>query len=388
MNSLRRIAAPLRFTAMTAVVAAIAIPVRGVAAIHLPALTDIPALSSSEPFRLTVSGSPQEIKVRGTGFEGSGHPNRDEYMHWQILRDGGSWERCARTILNSAATCRTTGWGSDFETIEIGGSYTASEGFVELRLFTGLAEEATTDPARAATPTEWSNVLRIPVVVPGAAPVISSLSKTSFPLSGASPDYQFLINATNLDPSAGVVFRGDVVVAPEAMSDGRIQVAVPEVYRRTTPGELSLTVRTNKGGNSAQSYIKFAAPTKVQIIPTQPILGTDIKTVDPGARIPTAAVPVGSAAVRRSEACVSGYVWREATPQDHACVTPEARARTARQNAEASSRRDPNAASGQATCRAGYVWREAVPGDVVCVTPAERTEAAEETRLAPSRVAR
>jgi hypothetical protein len=50
------------------------------------------------------------------------------------------------------------------------------------------------------------------------------------------------------------------------------------------------------------------------------------------------------------------------------------------------------AASGQGSaardsCVAGYVWREAVPGDHVCVTPAMRAQVDADNRAAASRVA-
>lgn len=83
--------------------------------------------------------------------------------------------------------------------------------------------------------------------------------------------------------------------------------------------------------------------------------------------------------------CKSGFVWREARPGDQVCVTPESRARTAGENAQAANRRNPNGAYGPNTCVSGYVWREAYEGDVVCVTPDVRTLVREENRLGPSR---
>ncbi|MEE2690677.1 MAG: trypsin-like serine protease [Pseudomonadota bacterium] len=83
--------------------------------------------------------------------------------------------------------------------------------------------------------------------------------------------------------------------------------------------------------------------------------------------------------------CKSGFVWREARPGDYVCVTPESRARTANENAQAASRRNPNGAYGPNTCVSGYVWREAYDGDVVCVTPEVRALVKEENRLGPSR---
>ena len=69
--------------------------------------------------------------------------------------------------------------------------------------------------------------------------------------------------------------------------------------------------------------------------------------------------------------CLDGYVWRQATPRDHVCVTPEVRAQTARDNALAPTRRSATSGTfGPDLCVAGFVWREALPGDRVCVTPA------------------
>lgn len=84
--------------------------------------------------------------------------------------------------------------------------------------------------------------------------------------------------------------------------------------------------------------------------------------------------------------CRIGFVFRNARPGDHVCVAPASRARVARENERAESRRDPNGARGLDSCRSGFVWREAVPGDTVCVTPARRAEVGEENRLAPTRV--
>ena len=187
-----------------------------------------------------------------------------------------------------------------------------------------------------------------------------------------------------------VVFRGDVVVWPERVYDAhRIQVSVPEVYRSTTPGELSLTVRTDKGGNSAPMYIRFVAP-PVLSIGRSPLGRVEARQESSSA---TAGVGAGSAATpgpraNISDRCLQGFVWREAAPSDHVCVPPETRARVARQNQEALSHRLPNGgAYGPNTCVPGYVWREAFAGDVVCVTPEERAQAAEDNRLAPGRVA-
>jgi hypothetical protein len=90
------------------------------------------------------------------------------------------------------------------------------------------------------------------------------------------------------------------------------------------------------------------------------------------------------AARTTTDRCQSGYVWREAHPNDHVCVTEETRRRTAIENSTAASRRDPY---GPGTCLYSYVWREAVQGDRVCVTPESRMQAYDDNRRASSRVA-
>src|SRR3954453_15298899 len=82
--------------------------------------------------------------------------------------------------------------------------------------------------------------------------------------------------------------------------------------------------------------------------------------------LPGAAVPASAAGDRGPLTCLDGYVWRQATPRDHVCVTPAARAQTARDNALASSRRSTTPGTfGPDLCTPGYLWREALPGDRV-----------------------
>lgn len=68
------------------------------------------------------------------------------------------------------------------------------------------------------------------------------------------------------------------------------------------------------------------------------------------------------------DTCRQGYVWREARPTDHVCVTPATRDRARYDNSRAAGRRDPgHGGYGPNACKEGYVWREAFSGDVVCV---------------------
>ncbi len=81
------------------------------------------------------------------------------------------------------------------------------------------------------------------------------------------------------------------------------------------------------------------------------------------------------------DTCVRGYVWREATPGDHVCVTPAVRTQARSDNAEAANRRNPGGgAYGPDTCKPGYVWRESTRTDHVCVEPAVRSQAASDNK--------
>jgi hypothetical protein len=96
-----------------------------------------------------------------------------------------------------------------------------------------------------------------------------------------------------------------------------------------------------------------------------------IVNVDPAAN--QATVSVTTAMVDR---CVQGYVWREASPSDHVCVTGAIRTQTAQENAAAAGRRNPNGGPyGPDTCLQGYVWRDAFAGDHVCVPGSSRAGA-------------
>lgn len=87
-----------------------------------------------------------------------------------------------------------------------------------------------------------------------------------------------------------------------------------------------------------------------------------------------------------SDRCKQGFVWREATKQDHVCVVPTTRQAAANDNAQAASRRSPTGGpSGPDTCLQGFVWREATQGDHVCVTPDIRQQARDDNAHADER---
>lgn len=89
---------------------------------------------------------------------------------------------------------------------------------------------------------------------------------------------------------------------------------------------------------------------------------------------------------KQTNDCIEGFVWREAVPDDHVCVTQARHDQAQQDNDLADSRRDPNGGDyGPNTCLQGFVWRVATPEDLVCVTPQTRTETADDNARADSR---
>ena len=86
------------------------------------------------------------------------------------------------------------------------------------------------------------------------------------------------------------------------------------------------------------------------------------------------------------DTCIQGFVWREAVPNDHVCVTSQVRDQTRSDNAQAGARRSPTGGPfGPDTCIQGFVWREAFSDDHVCVSPQTRTQAAQDNSQATVR---
>ncbi|WIM92736.1 FHA domain-containing protein [Actinoplanes oblitus] len=86
------------------------------------------------------------------------------------------------------------------------------------------------------------------------------------------------------------------------------------------------------------------------------------------------------------DACLSGFVWREAVADDHVCVPPETRDQALADNAAADSRRSPTGGDyGPDTCLPGYIWRLVTPADLVCVTPEVHDQVETDNGLAGSR---
>ena len=121
--------------------------------------------------------------------------------------------------------------------------------------------------------------------------------------------------------------------------------------------------------------------------------GGQITTVDASERTGAKKGPIGRSAGEVKDACsVSpdtckpGFVWREAAPHDHVCVTPTVREETHADNSQAVVRRNPNGGPyGADTCLAGFVWRDAFAGDHVCVTKEAKEQAASDDSAAQER---
>jgi hypothetical protein len=96
------------------------------------------------------------------------------------------------------------------------------------------------------------------------------------------------------------------------------------------------------------------------------------------------AIPASADGDYGPDTCLEGYVWREAAPSDHVCVTPAVRDQTAYDNSVRESRWT-SGPYGPHTCIAGHVWREAFPGDDVCVTPMVRADTWSDNVKAPDR---
>jgi hypothetical protein len=114
----------------------------------------------------------------------------------------------------------------------------------------------------------------------------------------------------------------------------------------------------------------------------------------PPVEVTTAAYPLHSG----PDTCAPGFVWREAFPDDHVCVGPQRREAVKVDNTQGPGRR-----AGVCTdemlktqscpfvipddCKQGFVWREARPEDHVCVSPQERDVVRQENATAGERLA-
>jgi hypothetical protein len=139
------------------------------------------------------------------------------------------------------------------------------------------------------------------------------------------------------------------------------------------------------GGNSGTYQIKNVDPCTTYTVTVQ---GCNKRFLASSQCTPWGEGAMTTAGASGPDSCRRGYVWRDAFPGDHVCVTPDTRAQAAADNAQAAARRDPNGAYGPDSCLQGFVWREASPQDHVCVTPDARAQAADDNKAKCSRLCR
>lgn len=158
-----------------------------------------------------------------------------------------------------------------------------------------------------------------------------------------------------------------------------------ELRRRTTwdagiPADIVLIHEVKKRDDGA--YYSFLLRDRSNRDPVQNVSanGVTIRVNSVNAATNQASVTITSAIADR---CVQGFVWREASPADHVCVTPAVRSETRDENGQAAARRNPAGGPfGPDTCQQGFVWREAFTGDHVCVPSSSRARAAADNAAA------
>lgn len=143
----------------------------------------------------------------------------------------------------------------------------------------------------------------------------------------------------------------------------------PTILDRILPTQPGFTSPITNQESLPAPVEQFPASPEVEVAPTP----------TPAESAPPSEAPV-------ADLCIDGYVWRDAFPGDHVCVTPEMRDQVAADNALVETRKDPAGAFGPDSCISGYVWRVAVPEDLVCVTPEMRDQVTADNALAGERL--
>lgn len=144
-------------------------------------------------------------------------------------------------------------------------------------------------------------------------------------------------------------------------------VLIHEIKERSSGKYFSFLLRDHSGARAPRQSIDRDG-VRIDVVSTDPAHGR-------------ASVRVRSSVA--ADRCVQGYVWREARPADHVCVTAARRSEVRQENQQAPGRRAPGGGVyGPDTCRQGFVWREAYDGDHACVEPNRREKARRENRMA------
>lgn len=169
------------------------------------------------------------------------------------------------------------------------------------------------------------------------------------------------------------------------------------VWREAFPGDLVCVkpdVRDQAAEDNAATSSRIAT-CRPGFVPREAVRGDEV-CVTPTARdlaasenemnpdrstfIECARLSVDSTRCPNPAPCKRAFVYRQATPKDYVCATPEARVRVSQENSAHPKNKGVN------TCIDGYVWRAAAPNDLVCVKPEVRNQAAQDNAAADSRV--
>lgn len=180
------------------------------------------------------------------------------------------------------------------------------------------------------------------------------------------------------DPVYGVVWKDVPVEIDVDSQDESFPMSREWVYE--TPGIYHLLVRGSATCNGMKRLTFPVVERATQKLGNA--IGSD-RTSGFNAVAPSNPQRTSGVARRldRSDSCKQGFVWREAVPSDHVCITPQMRNQVRADNASAAARR----LAGADSCQQGFVWREAVPTDHVCVTPQTRAAVADDNRHAAER---
>jgi serine/threonine protein kinase len=188
----------------------------------------------------------------------------------------------------------------------------------------------------------------------------------------------------------------DATYAADGLSD-------TNPYWQSKKAKLKQEIIAKKTSSEKKEQQVATQPQEVQPQPAQPQMAIQPQSAQPQPQPETAtkqsqpqqiarkdattssASSDPASASQTSNGCTKGYVWREATPEDRICVTPQVRQQVAFDNSQVEDRRSA-AAYDPETCVDGYVWREATPDDRVCVTPQVRQQTLQDNAQAQSRI--
>ena len=200
------------------------------------------------------------------------------------------------------------------------------------------------------------------------APLKDYLDSLNDDARAFEPDYMMATSLTSL---------------PDHRDEGcRYFMAMVSLYNRrqrfTVAGSY-VTIQSAMQGNCPQELASLNPPPPQPGVSVSPITvkvarSEVLKQVRPPA--PLGQPSVASHCSYGPGTCAQGFVWREANPSDHVCVTPQVRDQTRHDNAQAASRRSPNGRGPDRipVCRGSF---GAKPFRVItCVTSETRSQAA------------